>query len=105
MTHQSRRWTFLTNHARVLTKIARDPGARSHQLADTCHISERTAQRVVAELETASYLRKQRIGRRNRYVLNSEGPLRHPAKANLSVSALLEFALRRDHHPDASTAQ
>ena len=36
-------WTFLTNHARVLLCIARDPGVRLRDIAATLGITERTA--------------------------------------------------------------
>jgi DNA-binding MarR family transcriptional regulator len=61
MEHQSRRWTFLTNRARVLMVIVRDPTTRLHELATACQIAERTVQRIVADLETAGHLRKERL--------------------------------------------
>ena len=35
-------WTFLTNHARVLLAISRDPGARLREVALNCGVTERT---------------------------------------------------------------
>jgi hypothetical protein len=46
--HQNQRWTFLSNHARVLLAFARNPAARLQDVAAGCRISERTAQRIVA---------------------------------------------------------
>jgi len=77
-------WTFLTNHAHVLLCVARDPGARLRDVADRVGITERAAQRIVADLVDAGYLERRREGRRNRYELNRELPMRHP--------------LERDHH-------
>ena len=60
-------WSFLTNHARVLLCIARDPGVRLRDIAATLGITERTAYGVVADLTNAGYVIKERDGRRNRY--------------------------------------
>lgn len=56
MDHQYRRWMFLTNHARVLRIIARDPDARLGTIAAACQITERTVQAIIADLEQADYL-------------------------------------------------
>ncbi|MGV9351576.1 helix-turn-helix transcriptional regulator [Streptomyces spiralis] len=84
-------WSFLTNHARVLLAIAHDPAARIRDLAAACHITERTAQSIVGDLEQAGYLNREREGRRTRYTLRPDGKLRHPAEAHLPVRALLEL--------------
>ncbi|GGM14657.1 transcriptional regulator [Streptomyces fumigatiscleroticus] len=96
-------WTFLTNHARVLLAIARDPTVQLRQVAASCRITERTAQAIVADLEQAGYLRRRRVGRRNQYTLHLDGPFRHPAEGGVSVRTLLEiFADLADR--DAGTA-
>jgi DNA-binding MarR family transcriptional regulator len=54
----------LTNHARVFLAIAIavDPTARLRGITATCRITERTAQAIVADLEQAGYLSRERIG-------------------------------------------
>ena len=42
-------WSFLTNHARVLLRIAQDPGARLRDIAATLGITERSAYSIVTE--------------------------------------------------------
>ncbi|MFF5506512.1 MarR family transcriptional regulator [Streptomyces roseolus] len=64
MDQQAGGWDFLTNHARVLLAIARDPATRIRDIAAACHITERTAQSVVGDLERAGYLSRERDGRR-----------------------------------------
>ncbi|MGJ5751571.1 MarR family protein [Streptomyces puniciscabiei] len=88
---QSGEWGFLTNDARVLLATARDTVTRIRDLAAVCHITERTAQRVVADLEQAGYLSREREGRRTRYTIHLDRRLRHPAEAHLPVRALLEL--------------
>nr|WP_024126837.1 helix-turn-helix domain-containing protein [Streptomyces sp. F2]AHE39600.1 PaaX family transcriptional regulator [Streptomyces sp. F2] len=95
MDRQAGSWGFLTNHARVLLTIAQAPDLRLRDIAAACDITERTAQRIVTELEQAGYLSREREGRRTRYSLHLDGALRHPAEAHLPVRELLE--LLTDH--------
>ena len=70
------RWSFLTNHARVLVCIAADPGVRLRDIAATLGITERTAFGVVTDLTEAGYVVKDKEGRRNRYKIQDHLPLR-----------------------------
>lgn len=82
-------WTFLTNHAHVLLCIARDPDIRLRDVADFVGITERAVQRIVTELVDAGYLDRTREGRRNRYRLNPEIPLRHPLDRDHAIGDIL----------------
>ena len=82
-------WTFLTNHAHVLLCVARDPGVRLRDVATEVGITERAAQRIVAELVEAGYLVRTREGRRNRYEIHHELPLRHPLEHDHQVGEIL----------------
>jgi DNA-binding Lrp family transcriptional regulator len=84
-------WTFLTNHAHVLLCISRDPGVRMRDVAEAVGITERAAQRIVAELEEAGYLTREREGRRNRYDVNPHVPLRHPLESDHAIGEILEI--------------
>ncbi|MGW2835975.1 MarR family transcriptional regulator [Streptomyces sp. NPDC001286] len=64
---------------------------RLRDIATACHITERTAQGVVTDLERVGYLSRERDGRRTRYTLHLGGTLHHPAEAHLPVRALLAF--------------
>jgi DNA-binding Lrp family transcriptional regulator len=83
-------WTFLTNHAHVLLLISRDPEIRVRELAERVGITERAAHRIVADLVDAGYLSRARVGRRNRYQVHPERPLRHPIERDHEVGELLE---------------
>jgi DNA-binding transcriptional ArsR family regulator len=95
-------WTFFTNHAHVLLCIARDPEIRVRDLAIRVGITERAAQRIVADLVDAGYVERSRDGRRNRYRVRDDLPLRHPVEQPhrvgevLAVLAELEPALLPD---------
>jgi DNA-binding Lrp family transcriptional regulator len=83
-------WTFLTNHAHVLLAVARDPKLRLRDIAELVGITERTAVGIVSDLEKGGYIRREKVGRRNRYVLNRDRPLRHPLESHHEVGELLE---------------
>lgn len=85
------RWTFLTNHAHVLLCIASDPLARLRDVAEKVGITERAAQRIVADLIEGGYLESSKRGRRNEYRVNGSLPLRHPIEAKNQVAALLSL--------------
>ncbi|WP_046775790.1 helix-turn-helix transcriptional regulator [Streptomyces yangpuensis] len=84
-------WTFLTNHARVLVAIARDPGARLRDIAADCDLTERTVQGIVTDLQTDGYLTRTRDGRRNRYAIAPGARFRHPAEAGREIAGLLAY--------------
>ena len=70
-----RQWSLLTPHAHVLLCIARDPDSRVWEIAESVGISERGAHQIVADLVTAGYVKRARIGRRNRYAIDEKSPL------------------------------
>ena len=84
-------WTFLTNHARVLLCLARDPHARMYDVAEEIGIRERSVQQIVSDLERGGYLRRQRVGRRNVYSIDRSAHLRHAAEAQHEVGELLDI--------------
>jgi DNA-binding MarR family transcriptional regulator len=89
------RWDFLTNHAHVLLCIAHDPGIRLREIATAVGITERSAHKIVSELVEGGYVQRERVGRRNRYTVQSDRPLRHPLVEETEVGDLLGV-LRRD---------
>ena len=85
------KWTFLTNHAHVLLCLARDSEIRLRDVAGQVGITERAAQRIVADLESEGYITTERVGRRNKYVVHSEVRLRHPIEEHQAVGVLLDL--------------
>ena len=88
------RWDFLTNHAHVLSCVAHDPGIRLRDIAGAVGITERAAHRILSELVEEGYVLREREGRRNRYQVVPELPLRHPLVSEREVGDLLEVLLR-----------
>ena len=102
----ARHWTFLSNHGHVLVCLARDPEARLRDVALSVGITERAVQKIVSDLEEAGVVERLRDGRRNRYRLHPERPLRHPIESHRTVGALLAMvlnpvAVKRLAAPDA----
>ncbi len=83
-------WGFLTNHAHVLLCIARDPDSRARDIAERVGITERATQRILADLITDGYVTRTKVGRRNRYTIDPQGHLRHPALRELSIGPLID---------------
>jgi DNA-binding MarR family transcriptional regulator len=83
-------WVFLTNHAHVLLCIERDPQTRTRDIAEQVGITERAAQRIVADLVAEKYITRTKVGRRNHYKINPRGHLRHPVFRELSIGPLLK---------------
>ncbi|MCA9847343.1 MAG: MarR family transcriptional regulator [Dehalococcoidia bacterium] len=83
------RWTFLTNYGHVLLFIARHPDARLRDIADAVGITERAAQRIVYDLVEEGYVERTREGRRNRYTVELDRPLRHPLESDHTIEELM----------------
>jgi hypothetical protein len=82
-------WAFLTNHARVLLCIARDPGIRLRDIAARLDITERSAYGIVTDLTQAGYIVKQKDGRRNRYQIQTHLPLPEPTSRERTLGEVL----------------
>jgi predicted transcriptional regulator len=80
---------FLTNHGLVLLCVAHDRDARIRDIAAEVDITERAAQRMVADLVEFGYLDRRRIGRRNRYTVRTSPPVELSARRDLDLDALL----------------
>jgi DNA-binding IclR family transcriptional regulator len=86
-------WTFLSNHAHVLLLLAKEPEIRLRDVADRVGITERAVQRIVADLEQGLYIERVRTGRRNRYKVHPEMPLRHPIEAHRKIASLIHLVV------------
>jgi predicted transcriptional regulator len=89
-------WRFLSNHTQVLLCIQRDPNVRYRDIAEMVGITERAAQRIVADLIESGYVERERVGRRNHYRVNADIAMRHPAQEGLDVGELLRLLKLED---------
>lgn len=91
----SPRWNFFTNHAHVLICLARNGQQPLREVAVSVGITERAVQRIVAELESAGHLEREKVGRQNCYVIHPERRLRHPLEAHRTIGNLLDLVVPR----------
>ena len=69
---------------------------RMRDIAARVDITERAAQRIVAELIDAGYLDRERVGRRNRYTVRTNLPVALPASRDVDLNSLLNVLLPAD---------
>ena len=84
-------WRFLSNHTQVLLSLHRDPNARLRDIAQQVGITERAAQRIVADLIESGYVESERVGRRNHYRIKTDVAMRHPAQDGHEIGELLNL--------------
>lgn len=82
-------WTFLTNHAHVLVAISRDPELRQRDIAHAVGVTQGAVTRILTDLEASGYVTHERIGRRNRYHVNTRATLRHPLESAVTIGELV----------------
>ena len=83
-------WTIFTNHGHVLLLIAREPELRLRDVAARVGITERSAEKIVRELEAAGYVVTEKVGRRNVYRVDAHQHLRHPLEADHEIGELVD---------------
>lgn len=105
-------WNFFSNHAHVLVCLAGNPQARLRDIAAWVGITERTALRLITELNEAGVINRTKEGRRNRYHIDTSVHLRHPVEAHCTVDDLLKAIIRdedsqvfRDDSPVSHTGE
>lgn len=74
-------------------------------VAERVGITERAVQRIIEDLAASGYLTVERAGRRNRYLVHAQLPLRHPVEAHCAVSGLIDFVLSPQSAARSGAAQ
>jgi len=82
-------WTFLTNHALVLSLIAKHSRITGREIANEVGITERAVRRLIADLDADGYLSKSRIGKGVEYSINPDLSLRHETHGEVAVGDFL----------------
>ena len=76
--------------------LTRNPDARIREVAQSIGISDRATQGIVTDLTETGYITRERIGRRNRYTVNPDIAMRHPAQDGHEIGELLELLKPKD---------
>ena len=83
-------WTFLTNHALVLSVIAKHPRITGRELSMSVGITERATRKIIADLEVEGYIAKKKVGRRIKYRINPDLPVRHETYQDTAIGDFLK---------------
>ena len=81
---------LLSNHGHVLLYVDTYPDARLREIAAAIGITERATHKIVTELEDAGYVSRERVGRRNRYTVHRDVPLRHARVVGRTLGDMLD---------------
>ncbi len=82
-------WTFLSNHGRIFCYLATYPKCKIEGLARDAGLSVAGVHKIIDELEEAGYVVRQKVGRRNQYVVHPEPPMRHHLEWDCTVADIL----------------
>lgn len=81
-------WTFVTNHALVLAAIAKNPDKTAREIGDDVGVTERTAHKIILDLERDGYITKKKVGVKNTYRIYPEVPIK---SADPGIGELLKL--------------
>lgn len=84
-------WTFLSNYGHVLLCIYSQPELPLKEIALKVGITERAVHRILCDLESEGYVKRERKGRKNSYSFELNKQLRHPIEAHTKIKALLSL--------------
>jgi Mn-dependent DtxR family transcriptional regulator len=93
--HMMGDWTFFSNYGHVLVCLAKNQDARLRDVAAEVGITERAVQKIVRDLQEASFLSVSKHGRRNRYRINRRKALRHGLESHCTVGKLLSLIVKQ----------
>jgi len=81
--------TFIINHGLGLSSIAKHPEKRDREIGDDVGITERTAHKIIIDLESEGYITKVKIGRQNKYRNHPDMPIKDEMSSDVAVGELL----------------
>jgi DNA-binding transcriptional ArsR family regulator len=82
-------WKFLTNHALVLCLIAQQPRITAREISSAVGITEKATRNIIGDLEIDGYVTKKKEGRRIRYRVDPDLPLRSETNQDKAIGDLL----------------
>jgi DNA-binding Lrp family transcriptional regulator len=83
-------WKFLTNHALVLCQIAQHPRITAREISTTIGITEKATRNIINDLEADGYITKKKEGRRIKYTVDADLPLRTETQQDNAIGDLLQ---------------
>tara|TARA_Y100001935_G_C17308246_1_gene513866 strand:+ start:2647 stop:2958 length:312 start_codon:yes stop_codon:yes gene_type:complete len=89
--HDEINWTFFSNHGHVYFLLAANENLVVREIALKVGITERSVLGIIQDLEDAGYVKREKIGRSNRYKIVSKKTLRHPLESNVQLKDLVQL--------------
>lgn len=78
----------------MLVILSRNPSLVLREVAVQVGITERAVQRIIADLESAGVIEREKVGRRNQYRIYLNQRLRHANEAHRTIGDLLDLINR-----------
>lgn len=89
--HHEAGWTFFSNHGHVYFLLAINENMVLREVAAKVGITERSVLSIVQDLEAAGYIKREKIGRSNKYRIVPRKTLRHPLESNVQLKDLVDL--------------
>ena len=90
---QMSKWTFFTNHPHVYFLLSTLIEISVKDIARCVGISERTVLGILRDLEQSDYIKREKLGRANRYIIAANNRLRHPLESKVALKDLRKVLL------------
>ena len=69
-------WSLFTNHGIVLITIAKNPDMTAREISNDTGLTERTAHKIIVDLENVGYITRMKVGRQNKYRIHPTVPIK-----------------------------
>ena len=83
-------WTFLTNHALVLSYLSKHSSITAREISKDIGITERAIRKIIADLDNVGYISKRKVGRGTRYRINPDLSMRSDTHYDIAIGDFLE---------------
>jgi DNA-binding Lrp family transcriptional regulator len=90
MIEEKSNWRLISNHGLVLICLENYEGYPMRVIGQVIGITERAVQRIIADLEKEAYIKREKVGRKNRYSILKESKMRHSVNGHCTVGQFLK---------------
>ena len=84
-------WTFITNHAVVLSLLGKHSRITAREISQEVGITERSVRLIISDLDKGGYISKIREGRGVRYSVDFQRSMRHKTQREVAVKHLMSI--------------
>ena len=84
-------WTFFSNHGHVYFLLATNEDIVVREIAIKVGITERSVLGIIQDLDQAGYIKREKVGRSNKYKIVPKKTLRHPLESNVQLKELVDL--------------